>query len=210
LNRMETSIEILRALHFAADKHRLQRRKGADRDPYINHPIAVAELLARVGGVRNAKVLQAALLHDTIEDTETTPAELELHFGRRVRRLVEEVTDDKRLPKDERKRLQIEHSSQLTNKAKRIKMADKICNLIDLVRTSPKGWDHTRRLQYLEWSRQVVEGCRGASPALEKLFDRALHDARGALAREERAGYAAPAARSKSGATRRKRSRLGR
>jgi guanosine-3',5'-bis(diphosphate) 3'-pyrophosphohydrolase len=81
---MARSIEILRALHFAADKHRLQRRKGADRDPYINHPIAVAETLARVGGVRDAKVLQAAILHDTIEDTKTTPEELERHFGKRA------------------------------------------------------------------------------------------------------------------------------
>jgi guanosine-3',5'-bis(diphosphate) 3'-pyrophosphohydrolase len=215
---MKTSVELLRALHFAADKHRLQRRKGIARDPYINHPIAVAELLARVGAVTNPKVLQAAILHDTIEDTQTAPEEIERNFGKRVRRLVEEVTDDKRLPKEDRKRLQISHATQLTNKAKRIKLADKICNLLDLVRTPPKGWDHTRRVQYLEWSRQVVEGCRGASPPLERLFDRAFQRARAALAREARKGHAPearslqtpPAARSKSGTTSRSRSKRGR
>jgi guanosine-3',5'-bis(diphosphate) 3'-pyrophosphohydrolase len=204
---MEGPLEILRAVHFAADKHRLQRRKGGARDPYINHPIAVAELLARVGGSTNTKLLQAAILHDTIEDTETTPEELERHFGKRVRQLVEEVTDDKRLPKADRKRLQIEHAPTMSRRAQRIKLADKICNLADLVRTPPEGWDHTRQAQYLEWSRQVVEGCRGASPPLEKLFDRALRDARAALARGDQAP---PAARKRSGATRRNRSRVGR
>jgi guanosine-3',5'-bis(diphosphate) 3'-pyrophosphohydrolase len=219
---MDRSLELLRAVHFAADKHRSQRRKGVDRDPYINHPIAVAEILARVAGVRNVRVLQAALLHDTIEDTETTPEELARHFGKRVRDLVLEVTDDRKLPREDRKRMQIEHAPKLSKRAKRIKLADKICNLVDIVQKPPQGWDHTRRASYLEWSRQVVEGCRGASPPLEKLFDRTLLRARGALAREERKsqaprkakrdGYAgAPAAaRSRSGTTSRKRSKRGR
>jgi guanosine-3',5'-bis(diphosphate) 3'-pyrophosphohydrolase len=216
---MAKSGELLRALHFAADKHRTQRRKGADRDPYINHPIAVAELLARVGGVRSTKTLQAAILHDTIEDTTTTPDELALHFGNRVRDLVLEVTDDKKLPKEARKALQIEHAPNLSKQAKRVKLADKICNLIDIVKTPPEGWDHDRRLAYLEWSRQVAEGCRGASPSLEALFDRALRRARHALAREARKGYAsaaresagyASAARKRSGTTIPSRSKRGR
>jgi guanosine-3',5'-bis(diphosphate) 3'-pyrophosphohydrolase len=191
---MEPSLEILRALHFAADKHRKQRRKGADRDPYINHPIAVAEVLAREAGVRSAKLLQAAVLHDTIEDTETTPEELERHFGRRVRRLVEEVTDDKKLPSAERKRLQIEHAPKLSKQARRIKLADKICNLRDLAHTPPKGWNLERRIRYLEWSRQVVAGCRGASPKLERLFDRTLRAARAAIDRELGGGHEVSAA----------------
>jgi len=208
---VEPSLEILRALHFAADKHRKQRRKGADRDPYINHPIAVAEVLAREAGVRSAKLLQAAVLHDTIEDTETTPEELERHFGRRVRRLVEEVTDDKKLPSAERKRLQIEHAPKLSKKARRIKLADKICNLRDLAHTPPKGWSLERRITYLEWSRQVVAGCRGASPELERLFDQTLRAARAALGREKPRRYASPAAaRSRSGTTRPSKSKRGR
>jgi len=206
---MPTSAELLRALHFAADRHRTQRRKGADRDPYINHPIAVAEILARVGGVRSTKALQGAILHDTIEDTETTPDELALHFGKRVRDLVLEVTDDKRLPKEARKALQIQYAPQLSKKAKQIKLSDKICNLVDIVRTPPEGWDHARRLAYLEWSRQVAEGCRGASPALEALFERALRNARQALAREARKG-SAPVAPKRSGTTIPSRSKRGR
>jgi guanosine-3',5'-bis(diphosphate) 3'-pyrophosphohydrolase len=203
--------KVLDAIHFAADKHRLQRRKDPEASPYINHPIQVAEVLARVGGVRDVKVLQAAVLHDTIEDTKTTPEELEQRFGRRVRRLVELVTDDKRLPRAERKRLQIEHAAQLPRKAKLIKLADKICNLRDITETPPKGWSRLRRKEYLEWSRMVVAGCRGANPELEALFDSWFRAGRRRLALEERRPYAsAPAARSKSGTTRRKRSRSGR
>src|SRR3954464_12991765 len=116
--------QLLAALHFAADKHRDQRRKDAGASPYINHPIEVAELLARVGGVRDLVVLQAAILHDTIEDTQTTPGELEAHFGARVRKVVEEVTDDTTLLKVDRKRLQIEHAPHLSREAQLVKLAD--------------------------------------------------------------------------------------
>src|SRR4051812_9768931 len=105
-----TPADLLHALHFAADKHRDQRRKDVGASPYINHPIEVAELLARVGDITDRVTLQAAILHDTIEDTNTTPEELDAAFGPDVRRVVEEVTDDKNLKKEERKRLQIEHA----------------------------------------------------------------------------------------------------
>src|SRR5258706_6496950 len=111
MSELETVTQILKALHFAADKHRDQRRKDEEASPYINHPIEVAELLARVGGVTDLVTLQGAILHDTIEDTDTTPEELERQFGSEVRRVVEEVTDDKSLPKADRKRLQIEHAA---------------------------------------------------------------------------------------------------
>ena len=208
---MKPAAEILRAAHFAADKHCRQRRKGADLDPYINHPIAVAELLAREGGVRSVKLLQAAILHDTIEDTQTTPKELEAAFGKRVRRLVEEVTDDKRLPKAERKRLQIEHAPALSKKARCIKLADKICNVRDIAASPPADWTPERRLEYLDWSRRVVDGCRGASPALERLFDRTLRDARKAFGRRGGRRQLSPAAaRSRSGTTTPSRSKRGR
>src|SRR5438045_9317391 len=116
----ETSVTtaLLKALHFAADKHREQRRKDVEASPYINHPIEVAELLARVGNVTDLVTLQGAILHDTIEDTKTTPEELEEVFGADVRAVVEEVTDDKSLQKDDRKRLQIEHARHLSERAK--------------------------------------------------------------------------------------------
>ncbi len=174
---------LLAALRFAAEKHRDQRRKGADASPYINHPIEVAELLARVGGVRDVEVLAASILHDTIEDTETTPEELERAFGARVRGLVAEVTDDKSLPKAERKRLQREHAPHMSRDAKQIKLADKISNVREIGASPPHGWPLERRQEYIAWARAVVEGCRGANLELERFFDRAAAEAGVALSR---------------------------
>lgn len=117
---------ILRAASFAAHKHRNQRRKGADASPYINHPLSLARVLAEEGGVSDAATLCAALLHDTIKDTDSTAAELRREFGDEVCALVEEVTDDKALPKAERKHKQVEHAAHISDKAKLVKLADKI------------------------------------------------------------------------------------
>lgn len=176
---------LLDALSFAAAKHRDQRRKGGDASPYINHPIRVAQILAGAGGVTDVAVLQAAVLHDTIEDTETTAGELEATFGPEVRRLVEEVTDDKRLPKDERKRLQIERARSLSAGAKQIRIADKIANIADVAYSAPEGWTLERRKAYLDWTAAVVAGCRGCNPALERRYDRVLAECRAVLARQE-------------------------
>ena len=172
---------ILKALHFAANKHRDQRRKDVEASPYINHPIEVAELLARVGGVTDPVILQGAVLHDTIEDTKTTPEELEAAFGPEVRRVVEEVTDDKSLPKPERKRLQIEHAPHLSERAKQIKIADKISNILGVTQAPPADWTLERRQEYLNWTEQVVAGCRGCNAALEDFYDRVLEEGRRVL-----------------------------
>ena len=175
---------LLQALNFAALKHRDQRRKGAEASPYINHPIEVAELLARVGGVADVVTLQSAVLHDTIEDTQTTGEELEQHFGALVRRIVEEVTDDKYLPKAERKRLQIEHAPHLSSQAQLVKLADKISNVRSMMLAPPLDWPHERRLAYLNWTEQVVAGLRGCNVALEALYDECLRASREQLAAE--------------------------
>ena len=164
---------LLEALAFAAHKHRRQRRKDRHASPYINHPIALATLLVSEGGVGDPEVLAAALLHDTIEDTRTTYEELEAAFGRRVARTVLEVTDNKRLRKQTRKRLQIEHAAGLSRGAKLVKLADKICNLRDLRSRPPVGWDKRRRREYFDWAKQVVDGLRGVNPRLEAAFDAA-------------------------------------
>jgi len=181
---METSntlASLLYALHFAAGKHRDQRRKGAEASPYINHPIEVAELLARVGGITDLVTLQAAILHDTLEDTQTTAEELEAAFGPEVRRVVEEVSDDKRLPKAERKRLEIVHAPQLSARAKLVKLADKISNVRGVIQMPPAGWSLERRREYLDWSERVVSGCRGCNTALERFYDEALTEGRRSL-----------------------------
>ena len=173
---------LLTSLHFAADKHRDQRRKNREASPYINHPIEVAEILSRVGSVTDLATLQAAILHDTIEDTQTTAEELEASFGAEVRLLVEEVTDDQRLPKAERKRRQIQHAPHLSPKAKLIKIADKISNMRDVTHSPPAHWPHQRRCEYLDWAEKVIAGARGANPAVDKLFDETLETGRRILA----------------------------
>ena len=129
--------QLITALAFAADKHKNQRRKDADASPYINHPIALANLLLNEAGVEDQRVLIAAVLHDTIEDTDTTEQELVRYFGKDVADIVLEVTDDKALPKAERKRLQIEHAAHISRRAKLVKLADKICNLRDITASPP-------------------------------------------------------------------------
>ena len=164
---------LLKALAFAAHKHRDQRRKDPAASPYINHPIALANVLVNEGGVTDEEVLAAALLHDTVEDTATTSEELQEVFGPRIARIVAEVTDDKALPKAERKRLQVEHAAQLSPEAKLVKLADKICNLRDVAERPPASWDLARRREYFDWAKSVIDGLRGAHPGLEAAFDAA-------------------------------------
>ena len=136
---------VLKAAQFAAEKHRHQRRKDAQASPYINHPIALASLLANEGAIEDPEVLCAALLHDTIEDTETTAEELRAEFGDAIAEIVLEVTDDKTLPAAERKRLQVVHAPSSSHKAQLVKLADKICNVRDLLDSPPPSWSDDRR-----------------------------------------------------------------
>jgi len=163
---------LMQATLFAAEKHRDQRRKDALGTPYINHPIMVVNLMAGVGRITDIECLQAGMLHDTIEDTGTTPEEIEERFGYPVRSLVMEVTDDKSLPKQVRKMLQIEKSPRLSTRAKAIKLADKIANLTDLAASPPVGWELERLRQYIRWSDDVIAGCRQVNLPLEELYDR--------------------------------------
>jgi guanosine-3',5'-bis(diphosphate) 3'-pyrophosphohydrolase len=165
--------DLVAALAFAADKHRNQRRKDAEASPYINHPIMLANILANEGGVDDGLVLSAAVLHDTIEDTQTSYDELAREFGGDVANVVLEVTDDKSLPKAERKQLQIEHAPQLSRAAKLVKLADKIANLRDVSDHPPASWPLERRREYFDWAKQVVDGLRGTHPKLEAAFDAA-------------------------------------
>lgn len=164
----------IKAVAFAADKHRNQRRKDAAASPYINHPIALVNVLANEGGITNNDVLCAAMLHDTIEDTETTEAELRLTFGDKITAIVLEVTDDKSLDKAARKQQQIEHAPHISIEAKMVKLADKICNLRDILATPPAGWPLERKLAYFEWANDVVAGLRGTNVRLERVFDELL------------------------------------
>uniref|UniRef100_A0A3Q2QXU9 Guanosine-3',5'-bis(diphosphate) 3'-pyrophosphohydrolase MESH1 n=1 Tax=Fundulus heteroclitus TaxID=8078 RepID=A0A3Q2QXU9_FUNHE len=165
------AILMLETVNFAAEKHRKQRRLDPEETPYINHPIGVARILSYEGGVTDIEVLQAALLHDTVEDTDTTPEELEAKFGPNVARIVQEVTDDKGLPKQERKRLQVEHAPHCSRQAKLVKLADKLYNLRDLNTSTPVGWSAERVQEYFVWAAEVVKGLKGTNSVLEKKLE---------------------------------------
>jgi GTP diphosphokinase / guanosine-3',5'-bis(diphosphate) 3'-diphosphatase len=170
--------KLLQAVSFSAQKHRLQKRKGADGDPYINHPVEVANLLANVGKVEDFDIIIAAILHDTIEDTATTKEEITELFGEKVCGMVLEVTDDKSLPKAERKLKQIEHAPHISAGAKQVKLGDKISNITDVMNNPPHDWDDKRRLEYIEWGEKVVAGLRGVNKDLENYFDELVKKAK--------------------------------
>lgn len=180
-DRESGAARLLRAAMMAAEKHRHQRRKDEDASPYINHPLAVACLLACEAGIDDEDLLVAALLHDTVEDTDTKFEEIEERFGPTVRQLVAEVTDDKKLDKAERKALQVEHAPHASARARQLKIADKICNIRDITHRPPGNWADRRKKEYLNWAEEVVAGCRGVNPALDAAFDAAIQEARRAL-----------------------------
>jgi guanosine-3',5'-bis(diphosphate) 3'-pyrophosphohydrolase len=171
-----------RALRFAARKHRADTRKDSSRTPYVNHVIEVAACLACEGAVTDEALLTAAVLHDTVEDTPTTVEELAAEFGPDIAELVREMTDDKALPKQRRKELQIEHAPSASPRAKQLKIADKTCNIRDVVTNPAQGWSLERRTDYLDWAEKVVAGCRGVNAKLDHVFDTTLTWARGAVA----------------------------
>jgi len=162
---------ILTALEFSSHKHRDQRRKDIEASPYINHPISLANVLCSEGKITDRKVICAALLHDTIEDTETTAAELKRSFGKKITKIVLEVTDDKSLEKADRKLAQIEHAKHASKHAKLVKLADKICNLRDILFSPPAEWPLKRKQEYFDWSKEVIDQVRGTNKRLEKIFD---------------------------------------
>lgn len=163
---------LIKALTFAANKHRNQRRKNVDASPYINHPISLVNILCNEAHITDINLICSALLHDTVEDTETTAEELELEFGAVISSVVMEVTDDKTIAaRQTRKQLQIEHASHISDHAKLLKLADKISNLRDLSVDPPATWSLQRQRDYFDWAKQVIDQLRGTHSGLEELFD---------------------------------------
>jgi guanosine-3',5'-bis(diphosphate) 3'-pyrophosphohydrolase len=177
----ESTGELLQALQFAAEKHKNQRRKGADASPYINHLIQVAEILWTVGNVRDVSLLVASILHDTLEDTDATPEQIRTQFGEEVLALVIEVTDDRSLPQKERKQLQVETAPHKSPRAKLLKIADKISNVQDVITSPPRDWSLERKQEYLSWTERVVAGLRGVNENLERDYDELLSEGKQSL-----------------------------
>lgn len=170
-------VRLARAANYAARQHIAQRRKGERAEPYINHLTEVAALLAEATEGDDVVLLMGGLLHDTLEDTDATYEDLEQRFGAEVAALVAEVTDDKSLPKEERKRLQIEKTPAKSKRAKLLKLADKTSNLRGLMASPPTGWSAERLHDYVVWAHDVVRSCRGLNPRLEAAFDAAHEEA---------------------------------
>lgn len=192
---MEDVPLIIKALEFAAHRHRNQIRKGTGKTPYINHPIQVASLLVNKAGEKDPVLISSAFLHDVIEDTVSTEEEkmelinsIRVTFGEEVLAVTMEVTDDKSLDIKERKRMQIEHAPLMSERARKLKIADKIMNLRDLSSNPPEDWSFQRILEYHDWAEAVVAGLRGVNIKLESLFDETLKAGRLKYERRARTG----------------------
>lgn len=172
--KKKTMLKLTQAYHFAAQKHTAQRRKNTAASPYINHPIEVVNLLAE-GRVENEVVLCAGVLHDTVEDTETTYEELVEKFGKEIADVVMECSDNKKLLKVQRKQFQIENASHKSREAQLVKLADKLSNLSDLHRDPPKNWSSEEIYGYFVWAYVVCREMKGVNDYLEselwKIFD---------------------------------------
>jgi len=176
---------ILKALEFASHRHRSQKRKGSRQIPYIDHPIQVASLLANEGGETDTVLLTAAILHDVIEDTVNSVeerselmSEIASLFGEEILTLTMEVTDDKTLEKHVRKQLQIDEANHKSVRAKKLKIADKITNLRDIIIDPPDWWTNERIIEYIDWSEKVVAGLKGVNPELESIFYSTVSEAK--------------------------------
>jgi len=157
---------LFNALSYASQMHQNQRRKGSDT-PYVNHLIDVARLLAEYHMGDDLVLMQAALLHDVVEDTEADMRDVEVIFGQDVASVVAEVTDDKSLPKHLRKQLVVENCAHWTWRAKVLKLADLISNVNDVIHRPPTSWDLERQSNYFGWAAQVAQMMAGAHPELE-------------------------------------------
>ncbi|MBL8211014.1 MAG: bifunctional (p)ppGpp synthetase/guanosine-3',5'-bis(diphosphate) 3'-pyrophosphohydrolase [Bryobacterales bacterium] len=163
--------DVLAAARFAAERHKNQRRKGESAEPYVNHLLEVADLISQATPDPDPIVLMAALLHDVVEDAGVTSAEIAEQFGDAVASMVDEVTDDKSLPKAVRKQKQVEHAPHLSAGAQLIKLADKISNLRGVMHNRPVGWDEPRCREYFEWAKRVISGMRAPNPTLLAEFE---------------------------------------
>lgn len=179
---MNYQMNLIEALAFATDRHKDQIRKGVGETPYINHPIAVSKMLSDFGE-QDLDLLISALLHDVVEDTTNNEKQIKevsdvilKKFGEDVLLTVLEVSDNKSLPVEERKRLQVIHTPKLSDRAKKLKIADKISNIIDIKNDPPENWSRERKLAYLDWSKRVVDGARGLNIKLDQYFDQVYNE----------------------------------
>lgn len=175
---------LLLAVNYAAEKHQNQRRKNSEKTPYINHPLRVAQYIAE-GGENEIEIWIAAILHDTVEDTDATLEEIEKLFSSRISKLVAEVTDNKSLPKVEREKLQVSHAAEISKEAKLIKMADKLHNLTSFLYVPPAGWSAKEIQGYFVWSKAVMDNCKNVNEYLENKLNYLFNEGKFSLNGDE-------------------------
>jgi len=165
--------QLILSIDFAARKHSRQRRKDPAASPYINHPIEVMKLLSQCG-ITDVEILQSAVLHDTLEDTETSLSELTNLFGSRVANMVNEVTYEKQIPQIQRKQLEIDSIPHCSKGAQLIKQADKISNLTTIASSPPINWSSQRITGFIHWSYFIFKQCRGNNQQLDEITDKLM------------------------------------
>ncbi len=169
----DTLSPFFNALAFAAEQHQYQGRGGYKRLPYINHIIKVTQTLIDIGKEKDRPTIIAAILHDVVEDSAITIRDVAGQFGEEVAFIVAELTDDMRLPYDQRKQLQVDKASQLSLAARKIRITDKASNIRDIF-SYPLTWTTEKKRTYVENSIQIVDQIRGTNKALEGYFDEAV------------------------------------
>lgn len=165
-------IELFEALSFSADKHRLQKRKDATGTPYINHPLGVARNIAfldSLTGKEKSDIINGAILHDTIEDTDTTYEEIQIRFNKEVADIVQEVTNKKELSSEESKKYELERAKTLSLPASLIRISDKIENIKDINNLQPVNWEKWRKINYCEWAKALVDNIKIEHVAVKQL-----------------------------------------
>lgn len=162
---------VLEAVGFAAEGHNGQLRENPEKTPYIIHPIRVTEHLMTIANVHERDILVAALLHDTVEDTKITFADIQKSFGTTAEGYVRELTDNMSLPQEERMKLQIETAPKKSLAAAQIKLADKYDNLKSLQSNPPATWDQKKIDEYFLSAKKVTSSLPAANVPLKKAVD---------------------------------------
>jgi guanosine-3',5'-bis(diphosphate) 3'-pyrophosphohydrolase len=161
---------VIRAAYFAGEKHRLQRRSDVEQTPYINHPLELAHILTEEGGINCLDTICASLLHDTLEDTDTSSDELKKHFGDVIASIVMEVSNDMTLSSQQRRVYELEKVVSLSHKAKLVKIADKLANIRDVSTMPPMGWTREKKQDYFDFALEIINQIGSVSPRLHQIF----------------------------------------
>jgi len=167
---------VLGAAIFATEKHKSQVRSNEKKTPYIIHPIEVADLVMKIGHVYDKDVLITALLHDVMDDTQTTYEQITSLYGTKVSSYLEEMTSKQGLSLKEQKKQQIMQAFRQNPSVAIIKLSDKLSNLKTLATSPPPSWSRDRIDQYFQWAQTVIENLPESNQLLKKAVKNVISD----------------------------------